>query len=67
MLVGTNFSVFQWPIFSGYLLPSGLARLTVSVANGSPIEVAHAFRRVIIPRFGPELIFSTQIAAPFQH
>ena len=28
------------------LLPSGLARLTVSVAYGSPIEVAHAFRRV---------------------
>ena len=28
------------------LLPSCLARLTVSVANGSPIEVAHAFRRV---------------------
>ena len=28
------------------LLPSGLARLIVSVANGSPIEVAYAFRRV---------------------
>ena len=28
------------------LLPSGLARLIIPIANGSPIEVTHAFRRV---------------------
>ena len=39
------------------LLLSGLVRSVASVANGNPLEVAYAFRRVRILPFGPEQIF----------
>ena len=49
-----------------HLLLSALVKLIAPVANGSPIEVAHAFRRVKFYLLThAEQIFSTQTEAPF--